>query len=392
MIILKLIIISDYQTSYIKIEFKEINHYWERGCKMAEKKIVPIDIVEKIKRMHFEKGISVNQISKEIGLSRDVIKRIFRENGWENQTPKRIYEFNEDYFEEIDSHQKAYWLGFIYADGGVNTSSGVKRLRIELQKGDREQLERFRNHLEGYNTPIKEDTSIREGRYSSEGSYYIEFFSKKMVEDLSKWGVYQNKTLTLTYPKNIDPTFHNSFILGYFDGDGGISVFFETSTQQKRGNMKFVGTYDMLNNIQANIYEAVGLKPTYFAPKKKIFTLEYRGKRKILSIAEWMYSNMNKKDCLSRKVGKFEELRLTRDRRRGATYVLLKCPNCNSIFEKEKHRTHLGTYNSKTKNHIVTCCSSSCTYKFLHKLNVLGITDKIKKAIEENVVKVYLKD
>ena len=29
------------------------------------------------------------------------------------------YNYNEKYFETIDSEHKAYWLGFLYADGYV---------------------------------------------------------------------------------------------------------------------------------------------------------------------------------------------------------------------------------------------------------------------------------
>ena len=33
---------------------------------------------------------------------------------------KRIYTLNEDFFSEIDNEIKAYWLGFIYADGNIS--------------------------------------------------------------------------------------------------------------------------------------------------------------------------------------------------------------------------------------------------------------------------------
>ena len=45
------------------------------------------------------------------------------------------YEFNEHYFDDIDSNEKAYFLGFIAADGGVGRQKGP--LSFNLQKQDK---------------------------------------------------------------------------------------------------------------------------------------------------------------------------------------------------------------------------------------------------------------
>ena len=51
------------------------------------------------------------------------------------------YEFNEHYFDDIDSNEKAYFLGFIAADGGVERQKGP--LSFSLQKRDKEILIKF---------------------------------------------------------------------------------------------------------------------------------------------------------------------------------------------------------------------------------------------------------
>ena len=56
---------------------------------------------------------------------------------------KSKYIYNKDYFKVIDSEEKAYWLGFIYADGYVCANDTGSELGIELQVGDIEHLKKF---------------------------------------------------------------------------------------------------------------------------------------------------------------------------------------------------------------------------------------------------------
>ena len=62
------------------------------------------------------------------------------------------YEYNKDYFSKIDTSDKAYWLGFLYADGCINRFyRGEKLKSMTLELGlcyrDKEHLEKFKNCL-----------------------------------------------------------------------------------------------------------------------------------------------------------------------------------------------------------------------------------------------------
>ena len=46
---------------------------------------------------------------------------------------RRKYQVNEFFFDEIDSEEKAYWLGFIYADGYVNTNGNKFGINLSLK-------------------------------------------------------------------------------------------------------------------------------------------------------------------------------------------------------------------------------------------------------------------
>lgn len=67
----------------------------------------------------------------------------------------RIYKVNENYFESIDTPEKAYILGFFYADGYNNQEIGV--LEFSQQKEHIDILKQIKECL-GCNYKIKEYT------------------------------------------------------------------------------------------------------------------------------------------------------------------------------------------------------------------------------------------
>ena len=55
------------------------------------------------------------------------------------------YKYDINYFEVIDTEEKAYWLGFIYADGCISNDN-KQQLIIELCKQDKIVLEKFKRY------------------------------------------------------------------------------------------------------------------------------------------------------------------------------------------------------------------------------------------------------
>ena len=69
----------------------------------------------------------------------------------------RKYYFNEKFFDEINTIEKAYWLGFICADGSILNHSKVTKslqMRINIHEKDDYLLEEFKKDIEG-NVPIR---------------------------------------------------------------------------------------------------------------------------------------------------------------------------------------------------------------------------------------------
>ena len=107
----------------------------------------------------YNKDYSFLRIGREINVDRKKVARVLKENGYEAKysfkttggvtrefDTWRKVKVNEDYFEIIDTEHKAYWLGFLYADGYVsNTCSTVE---LGLQEKDYDHLVKLKKSLE----------------------------------------------------------------------------------------------------------------------------------------------------------------------------------------------------------------------------------------------------
>lgn len=135
-----------------------------------------------------------------------------------------IYIIN-NYFEFIDSEDKAYWLGFIYADGCVTKDH--KQLIINLAPKDYNHLEKFKQCIQGkYQIRFKDNN-----RYVS---YCVS--CKQFIEYLINDGCIPHKSLILQFPNtNILPIeYRRHFIRGYFDGDGCFSAIIRKRKKQTK--------------------------------------------------------------------------------------------------------------------------------------------------------------
>lgn len=124
---------------------------------------------------------------------------------------------NESYFDEIDTPNKAYILGFLYADGYNNRINNS--IVLSLSKEDREILEKISKEV-GSNKPLFESDYVNKNDGTERHMLILTMASKHMCEALEKWGLTQNKTFTITFPDFLREDLIPHFVRGYFDGDG----------------------------------------------------------------------------------------------------------------------------------------------------------------------------
>ena len=198
----------------------------------------------------------------------------------------RKYYCNEHYFENIDTEEKAYWLGFLYADGCVRVRYHRNSYHYSLQFKiiDIEMLEWFNKSLDS-NYPIKHSKGTN--------CYLINISSKILVNDLIKQGCVPRKSLILTFPneQQVKPELYRHFIRGYFDGDGCVSL----TTEKYRKIVNMAGTLSVIGFIKT-ILDKIGTVNVSMRPyinKNTIYYLECQNYDGILKIKKYFYNESN---------------------------------------------------------------------------------------------------
>lgn len=191
----------------------------------------------------YVKGENIPGISKSYGVGPSPIISILKKNSIRirPRAEYRIHKLNEDYFETIDSHEKAQILGFLYADGCVATNADSYRLSIIINEKDVKYLERIKTAF-GYSGPIR--------RFKAQKKYNhvaLVVHSRKLCEDLIKLGCMPRKTFKVKFPTSgqVPEEFVNSFVLGFFEGDGSI-----WTSKQKAITISLIGRKNMMKAIR----------------------------------------------------------------------------------------------------------------------------------------------
>lgn len=234
------------------------------------------EIIDKYQNKQSQKSIA-----KEYGLDKGTIKRLLLKNNIKIRTlseASRKYSYNDNIFETIDSHEKAYWLGFIAADGCIINN----RLDIGLSIKDYNHLVKFKEFVES-NAPIR--------TYKVKSYDCCEFTinSRKIINDLFNLNITPNKSLNLK-PPDISEEFYFSFILGLFGGDGGFCV-----NNQNTLSLYFCGTLEINKFIVNFLDKKLNIKINLREDKRhnNHYRFSISNRKNIIKIAESMYCNLN---------------------------------------------------------------------------------------------------
>lgn len=156
-------------------------------------------------------------IAQEIGVTRTTVYRWLRKYGITSKPYKR-HSVNEKYFSNIDTEEKAYYLGFIYADGCVYRGDSKNSMVFQINLSVKD-----RKILEDMNKAFNSDYPIVEfdGNYGNR-LCKLKISNTEFCRNLMSQGVTLRKTYECHYPKNIRSDLERHFIRGLFDGDGCI--------------------------------------------------------------------------------------------------------------------------------------------------------------------------
>lgn len=205
----------------------------------------------------------------------------------------RRYTVNEHYFDIIDTPEKAYWLGFIWADGNISKtgarSSGPNRLRIAQKWQEKDHLQKLQTEMNA-NYPIK---CIR--HTENHDVAQLDINCRPLCAALESYG-YACKEKRTNIP-NIRQDLKPHFIRGYFDGDGCLSIYTQTIKRWtiNKQEWSLTGHKDLMTNIQQLLTTDAGLTATVklkaYARSPNTASLRYGKKADIIKLYDYLYKN-----------------------------------------------------------------------------------------------------
>ena len=221
-----------------------------------KKYLINLAIEEYINTSIYER--SIQKLSDKYGLNRKTICKYLKERGIEITNTHNKSPFNENFFDYIDSEEKAYWLGFLYADGYITTKD--YRIGLSLSIKDINHLEKYGKSL-NYSKGMNITTTHQFGSkniYNKNGEILqmcsTVITNKHMWEALNSKGCMPNKSLILKFPE--EAIFSSNglirhFIRGYVDADGTLGVYPHSKTNPNlEASLLIVGTKPFLEGIQ----------------------------------------------------------------------------------------------------------------------------------------------
>ena len=273
---------------------------------MLLKKRIHIDKQE-LYELYIEKRMSTKELGRMYGVASDtIVKRLHDYNIPVRHSSEinRRYKLNENYFDVINTKEKAYLLGLICADGWIadNKRGNNCLLGLAFQQRDFELLEFVKTSLEATNPikPIKNN------------SVCLTVHSVTLVSKLQEYGIIPNKSLTLNIEDvinkcSITEDLIPSFILGYFDGDGGIYSNIGHNGKTVQWVCGFTGTYETCLFLKR--YFNVGFIVDEKSKNGNTYTYKGSGRNVVDSILGTLYNSHSNSFYLSRKKDKFLELK-----------------------------------------------------------------------------------
>lgn len=227
----------------------------------------------------YESGFSPSQIARQLGKSYSSVYFQLRTLGIKRRSHSeacRGFAINDHWFKEIDSEYKAYWLGFIAADGCL---AHGHTLQIAIKEEDGALLEDLRKRL-GIVTPL---------RYRAKRAW-LTVSSELLAADLRSHGITERKSLKLRWPEPLREDLAPHFLRGYIDGDGSWTVY--NSSGKKHYFLHIYGTQQFLEGCRDLLARSCDTsKPTIRKNRsnERIYCLTYGGRKQLSRIWHFLY-------------------------------------------------------------------------------------------------------
>lgn len=220
------------------------------------------------------------------GTIHDYLRRLNIER---TRNSNRKHKFNIHYFDVIDTPNKAYCLGLLFADG----CNFDRSINLFLQAPDKHLLEDICQEI-GYNGELefRDRSKDREKGVNCQDVYGLRLHSAYMCDVLSNCGIVPNKSLVLQFPTCVPNYLMSHLVRGYMDGDGHIG------RTENDDSVDLVSTLDFCKSLNCVLEQQLGITfGIREAGNHNGITMEFyaRNKTEKKKFLDWIYQDADLK-------------------------------------------------------------------------------------------------
>lgn len=252
----------------------------------------------------YKNNMSLREIEKQFDVTRSTVSKFLEAHDIKTEKGNhyRKYHHDEDYFEIIDTEEKAYWLGFIFADGYIQNHDnfyGQDAVGITIAEYDRDVLEKFKKSINATNPIIL----CKKNKKQGVDCIRILLTSQKTANDLIDKGCYKNKSSILQPPKKVPLNLIHHFIRGLFDGDGSLIKYEHKECRSISYQINFTTTYEVANWLREQIQMG-----SIYPEKRRESTwyFGFGGNQQVIKFYHYLYDDAT--IWMDRKYNRFQEL------------------------------------------------------------------------------------
>lgn len=280
-------------------------------------KITSIEILEKATDYYINNEVSIGKAAKTAGISKNTLRSYLQEKNLirhrydftkaqinTNSKPNTKI-FNHNIFANLITEDQYYWLGFIFADGVIinDTNNYSYVLKFGLAEQDKEHLEKFLKFIDALNIDIKQRIFTKNNKQFNAAE--ITLFSKKMVNDLIKYGCVPHKSdngyLEWQYFNDILDEYKCAFLRGYIDGNGTIYSQYTRIKISIHSKQLAEDIHQLILSLNIN----AKLHYISRSNNRYIYSIEIASKKHYLQFCKMLYNNAQ--IYLQRKYDKYQE-------------------------------------------------------------------------------------
>jgi intein/homing endonuclease len=252
----------------------------------------------------YNNNVGATTIARKLRRSETFVKYNLKKLGIQLKKVKegsyRKYTLNQHYFDIIDTQDKAYWLGFLYADGC--NYEDRNELKLCLNINDSLHIHKFLTAIESNQPLVINAGNIRDN------TIQVTICNGHFSRALAKQGCTKVKSFTIRFPI-LREDLISHFMRGYFDGDGCITGSHLHASFNITTNLMFAMEY------QEQLVKYCNLTKTKLYVKNKDKSKEqyaranamrYSGNHNLKRIYSFIYNNAS--IFLPRKKLKFEQI------------------------------------------------------------------------------------